>query len=212
MRSAVVTGDRFDSSPADDADTSPPAEKVNTSSPADNADTSWPADDAVEVPLAAEVLWQSPRGDSSPLSAARMLELRRSEHRTIFWLALAMLVLAVVLQLDENGVVYLPLLNLRMPGVCWFRNSLGIDCPGCGLTRSVISWVHLQPAAAWHFNPAGILIATLAIFSVPYSAIQLRRLSQGKPSWWHPPLIWFGLVIGLVLIGQWIYKLKFGEI
>ncbi len=187
---------------------------IDSSAPLPDLAQSSTGGDAAIVPVMAEMLPVDPRSAKTwkSISPARRLEIRRSEHRLVFWLSLAMLALGLILQIDDDNIVELPFVGVRLPGMCWFKSNLGIDCPGCGLTRSVISLTHGDPIRAWHFNPVGILIAVVAMLSVPLRAVQLRRMSQGKPELRQPPLSWFGVLCGLALVAQWLYRLKFGAI
>lgn len=36
---------------------------------------------------------------------------------------------------------------------CALRKLTGIPCPACGSTRSLLAWTHLDPVAAFLFNP-----------------------------------------------------------
>lgn len=45
---------------------------------------------------------------------------------------------------------------------CLLRTTTGIPCPGCGCTRSLLAWTHLDPIAALRFNPL-FFVATLAV-------------------------------------------------
>ncbi|MBK8000772.1 MAG: DUF2752 domain-containing protein [Verrucomicrobia bacterium] len=36
---------------------------------------------------------------------------------------------------------------------CGLRELTGIPCPACGSTRSLLAWTHLDPIAAFRFNP-----------------------------------------------------------
>lgn len=58
-----------------------------------------------------------------------------------------------------------PLLPAHPPGLCLLRNTTGIPCPLCGMTRAVVAAVHWDLAASLRFNPAGIplVIAALAL-------------------------------------------------
>src|SRR5213082_114107 len=44
------------------------------------------------------------------------------------------------------------------PPLCPFRLLTGLPCPGCGLTRSVVSLAHGDLAAALTFHPLGPLL------------------------------------------------------
>jgi hypothetical protein len=56
-----------------------------------------------------------------------------------------------------------PPTGLGVP-LCFFHSSTGIDCPGCGLTRSLSCAMRGMVAESWHYHPMGILI--LALFVV----------------------------------------------
>ncbi len=45
---------------------------------------------------------------------------------------------------------------------CLLRTATGIPCPGCGCTRSLLAWAHLDPLAALRFNPL-FFVATLGV-------------------------------------------------
>jgi hypothetical protein len=55
---------------------------------------------------------------------------------------------------------------LGMPKLCIFRNLTGIACPGCGMTRSLISTGHGHLDQALDFHPLGPAIFTLLALSV----------------------------------------------
>jgi hypothetical protein len=62
--------------------------------------------------------------------------------------------------------------NIRLTGwlpTCYFKEATGMNCPGCGGTRSVQSLLHLD---IWHslwYNPVVfILIITLAVLYVRF--------------------------------------------
>jgi hypothetical protein len=42
--------------------------------------------------------------------------------------------------------------------VCILKKTTGIPCPSCGSTRSMLSLIHGDIAAAWFWNPFGFLI------------------------------------------------------
>lgn len=75
------------------------------------------------------------------------------ELRTWQWLAVIALVAAFVLPLSSFNV-----------SICIFYNMTGLPCPGCGLTRSLHSFVHLQPLHALQYHPFGFFGALGAVF------------------------------------------------
>lgn len=54
----------------------------------------------------------------------------------------------------------------HVPHFCLMKKALGIPCPGCGISHSVISAFQFDLARAWFANPAGIAIALLFSFQV----------------------------------------------
>jgi hypothetical protein len=53
-----------------------------------------------------------------------------------------------------------------IPHFCLLQRVLGIPCPGCGITRSLLATAHLHFSAAWNFNPAGIAIWLFLLFEI----------------------------------------------
>ena len=51
------------------------------------------------------------------------------------------------------------------PSLCPFKVMTGLPCPGCGLTRSAVAFLHGDPATSLFFHPLGapIVIAAVAI-------------------------------------------------
>ena len=67
--------------------------------------------------------------------------------------------------------VWLPLTGIGIP--CVFREITGLYCPGCGMTRLVISLLELDPVQAFRYN-------MLAFFLAPMYLIYLKLARSGK--------------------------------
>jgi hypothetical protein len=119
--------------------------------------------------------------------------------------ALVMLAAAILSVRGEKQVV-LPVLGLPLPELCYWRTTLGMDCPGCGLTRCFISMAHLNVARAWHFSPVGILLFGAVAFQVPYRLVQLRRINRFQRELEVPGLPYIMLAICVLLIVQWLCR------
>lgn len=95
----------------------------------------------------------------------------------------------------------------RLPGTCFLHEVAGIDCPGCGLTRSFVSLAHGEWQKAWQFHPAGPLLFVFVGLQIPFRAIQLWRLQGGleplDSPWLYAPL--WG-ILGVMLV-QWLARL-----
>src|SRR5688500_13024092 len=80
-----------------------------------------------------------------------------SYHVTFLLLSLGTVFLSCMLRVNGDRKVMIPVLEIALPGTCTYQRLLGIDCPGCGLTRSFISLGHGELSEAWRYNPAGLL-------------------------------------------------------
>lgn len=50
---------------------------------------------------------------------------------------------------------------LRGESICLIKNLFGTECYGCGTVRALFSLLHLDFAAAWHYNPLSYPVAAL---------------------------------------------------
>ena len=65
----------------------------------------------------------------------------------------------------------------HVPHFCLVKKFLGIPCPGCGISHSVMATLRLDMAKAWFANPAGISVALLFAFQIvarPVAIVQPR--------------------------------------
>ncbi len=135
---------------------------------------------------------------------------RRVEYHLMF-LVLSVVVLALSMTMSVRGAgtqVSLPFLDRPLPELCHMRRFTGLDCPGCGLTRSFISLGHGDVVAAWQFNPAGILLFGLLVAQLPYRSLQLWRIRRAQPEWYPRSLFtWLTVALISLLLMQWIIKL-----
>jgi hypothetical protein len=122
-------------------------------------------------------------------------------------LSALVLALAAILGVRGQTQVTLPVLGVPLPELCYSRSIMGVDCPGCGLTRSFISLAHGQPRKAWHFNPAGIFLFAAVAFQVPYRALQLLRLRLGRPEINSRLFSICGLAALASLFVQWLWRM-----
>ena len=61
----------------------------------------------------------------------------------------------------------------HVPHFCLMKKILGIPCPGCGISHSVMAAFTLDLAKAWFANPAGIGVALLFCFQIVARPIAL---------------------------------------
>lgn len=130
------------------------------------------------------------------------------------WLVGAALVLvaAGLLQVGEQRQVLLPVQSIVLPETCTMHARFGIDCPGCGLTRSFIYLAHGRFADAYALNPASLLVFLYVVWQLPlavlYAAAPLHRATLLCLRWNQIGLI--GL-LGLLIL-QWLWRLVSGEL
>lgn len=62
-----------------------------------------------------------------------------------------------------------------IPHFCLFQRLLGIPCPGCGISRSLLAAAHFHFSAAWNFNPAGIAIWFFLLFQIAARTVMTLR-------------------------------------
>jgi hypothetical protein len=54
----------------------------------------------------------------------------------------------------------------HVPHFCLMKKLLGIPCPGCGISHSLMAVFRFDLAKAWFFNPAGIAVALLFCYQI----------------------------------------------
>ena len=67
-----------------------------------------------------------------------------------------------------SALLVLALLPLAgyVPHFCVMRKVLGIPCPGCGVSHSILAMLRFNPVRAWEANPAGIGVALAFCFQL----------------------------------------------
>lgn len=98
----------------------------------------------------------------------------------------------------------LPILR-RLPHVCLARTLLGIPCPGCGVTHSILAVQHLHLAAAWASNPAGLGVAGVMAYQILARPVALFRPALGPGVSWLSH--WLSRAVTVWLAGIWIWRL-----
>jgi hypothetical protein len=80
-------------------------------------------------------------------------------------------------------LLFVPIIP-HIPHFCLLKKTLGIPCPGCGISHSLMSVFRFDLAKAWFFNPAGIAVALLFCYQIVARpvAIALPRASAAVSS------------------------------
>jgi Protein of unknown function (DUF2752) len=88
-----------------------------------------------------------------------------------------------------------------LPPMCLTHELTGVDCPGCGLTRSFVHLAHGDWWESWHVHHLGWLLAAAVVLQVPYRVYCLRAGRQALPAWVGT---WFGYVTIGLLLANWL--------
>jgi hypothetical protein len=88
-----------------------------------------------------------------------------------------------------------PRLPVHPPLACPLRTITGIPCPFCGMTRAVVAAAHGHLVDSLRFNPAGIVVALLAVALIAGLRIERLRL----PLW----------LVGTLVALLWTWNLGF---
>jgi len=124
------------------------------------------------------------------------------------WLvaALGVLAVALVLEVQDESQVRVRGLGITLPEACQWRRWTGVNCPGCGLTRSMISLAHGDWQRAWRFNPAGFGFFALLVAQIPFRGLQLWRLSRGRAQWHVRGLPVVVVLLAAAMLTQWLVR------
>ncbi|BBO34376.1 DUF2752 domain-containing protein [Lacipirellula parvula] len=132
---------------------------------------------------------------------------RRAELHDRHWamlvVALSVVSFAFLLRINDGGRVaasWLPFDSL--PPLCGSRVLLGIECPGCGLTRSFVAFASGDFRESFRFHRLGWLVFLATAGQIPYRIVRLRQLRQGTFAEHRWPA-WFGSFLIAVLIANW---------
>ena len=63
--------------------------------------------------------------------------------------------------------------------LCLFKNTIGVECPGCGMTRAISCVFHGDFVGAWQYNRlVAIVLPMLAYYWLRLVAGDLRRIRK----------------------------------
>jgi len=89
----------------------------------------------------------------------------------------------------------------KFPELCFFHWLTALDCPGCGLTRSMISFFSLHPKLSFQYHPLGPFIGI---------GVVVLWLVSFHRAWWESALRYSTQVLRTHAIGMAILLLAWG--
>ncbi len=104
------------------------------------------------------------------LLAKVLSDSQRRAHLSVLLSSIAMLGAIVLL-------TQYPAAAARVPRLCLFHALLGIPCPGCGITTSLIAIAAGDPMASWQSNPVGILLFCFLVLQLPLRIVAIASIS-----------------------------------
>jgi Protein of unknown function (DUF2752) len=138
---------------------------------------------------------------------------RASIHRHREVLAVACVVAALafaLVEVPDGRVALRGFTRYPLPESCMSRSLFGVNCPGCGLTRSIIHLAEGDWRASWRSHRLGGLFAALIALQVPSRLLALRRPDCSIiPTCW---LVLSGYLLIAMLIGNWQIDLVAGQV
>jgi hypothetical protein len=148
------------------------------------------------------------RGCARPFDRRASL-IRR--HRSVLLLAVAACALAFALEVLPDGrVAVRGLPQVPLPQTCGSRSLLGLKCPGCGLTRSIVYFARRDWPASRQAHRLGGLAAFVIALQVPYRLLALRRPERPliAPRWQAA----LGGALVALLICNWLAEVITGRV
>ena len=118
--------------------------------------------------------------------------------------------LAVARGLAEASPAAVHVAGHELPVICPSRLLFGVNCPGCGMTRSVLLTLGGDLRGALHVNPAGpVLVVFLVLLATQLLlAARVPEESSGGSSLVPRRLLpWvslYGVVVASVMMVNWV--------
>jgi hypothetical protein len=146
------------------------------------------------------------QGSDADVPVAEISSAPDRYHWVMLGLSVAVIVLACLLSVrGDQRVEFGGLHGWPIPELCQSKALFGIDCPGCGLTRSFIHLAHGDVAASFQRHRLGWLVALFVVLQIPY---RVWAIFSGLSAPLGNKLPWAGMwIVVLLLMANWFVKL-----
>jgi hypothetical protein len=145
----------------------------------------------------------TPAADCAEVKLARHL---RERHRFMLWVAIIVVAASFALRFRQGEALRLPGTDVSLPVMCGSRMFFGVECPGCGLTRSFVALAAGDFKESLRFNRVGWILALALVAQIPYRIIALREIRGRIVQRTWP--VWFGYFLIAALIINWLLKIS----
>jgi len=127
-------------------------------------------------------------------------------HAGVLLVSCGIVLVACLLQvLPDQRVAFRGLSAYPLPPTCQARLNFGIDCPGCGLTRSFVHLAHADWRSSVRTHRFGWLLAGVVVFQIPYRALALR--GRAFPLFSARTVTILSCLLFAVLLGNWLFDI-----
>ena len=124
-------------------------------------------------------------------------------HVVLLLVGLAVPLLALSMKVpDGERVCFRSLPDYPLPTLCFSRRLLGVDCPGCGLTRSVIYLMHGRWAESLEIHRLGWFVFLIIVSQVPYRIWRLRYREHPIRRYCNAEYTFGGIILGLFVLNR----------
>jgi hypothetical protein len=125
----------------------------------------------------------------------------RSRHVEMLVIAGLAIAASFVLEVGGERVHLAGLPGYPVPKTCFSRELFGVDCPGCGLTRSFVYLAHGEWQASWGMHRLGWLMFLATLAQLPYRLYVLLGGGRVIPAALAKA---FGTALIALLIANWL--------
>lgn len=133
-----------------------------------------------------------------------MTDTARRQHWSWLFLGVAVPILGWCLEVvDTDRVAPACLPRCRLPHLCAVRAVFEVECPTCGLTRSIIHLMHGRAVLSLATHRLGWLVLSLIVAQVPYRTCRLHRSDAAPSPGRREPKLLVGLAV--ILLANRLY-------
>jgi Protein of unknown function (DUF2752) len=129
--------------------------------------------------------------------------IKREEHLKVAVPCAAILTIAWASSATPQNV---HLFGLALPSLCGFKLLTTWDCPGCGLTRSLILALHGNFRESFQLHIWGIPLLVVLMFQIPYRIFRYFRPQKAIVKLPASINKWISPAIFLSLMVPWLVK------